>query len=440
MTRNLREQITTALKVLADTAVDLAEWVPARDVDNENNGDESSGSSNDDDMKANNKRGPRRKEKLLGQELLREAEKATRVMVDRGNEIEAGVGVLRGNGVVGRLARHGREEQGEEGDEEKKQGLWDVYEEEMATWKEQYGARTMRDRYGDQVEYVQFRKLIWDAQHGDGEEMPPVRSWFPEDNNDNKKGKHNIPKETLSSQTQTQTSTFPPTRQPNATDNDLDSESDLEIQTTKQSLTCPLTLLRFVTPMTSKVCPHSFEKAAILEMINKTYEYRLSTITDGSSEMQHMYYVPDNPHRRNQQNHRVPQGYVKVTKCPVAGCRKMLGVDDIQEDVVLLRRIKRDRERREREEMALGLDDDDGAAEESKNGNGGEGGGKGKYTDMFEESFIDADGDTNMAGARAATSNGRSSSSRRLKQERGKEKDKSARPMILNVFEGDDDD
>ena len=51
-------------------------------------------------------------------------------------------------------------------------------------------------------------------------------------------------------------------------DDDEDEDDEVAIAREKTSLKCPITLLPFRMPVTSRKCPHSFEKEAIFGMIN----------------------------------------------------------------------------------------------------------------------------------------------------------------------------
>ena len=46
-----------------------------------------------------------------------------------------------------------------------------------------------------------------------------------------------------------------------------DHDEDIAIASEKKSLKCPITLLTMVDPLSSTKCPHSFERSAILEML-----------------------------------------------------------------------------------------------------------------------------------------------------------------------------
>lgn len=105
--------------------------------------------------------------------------------------------------------------------------------------------------YAQNNDYVGFKKLVYDAQFpgDDAPPMPHSSTWFSE---------------------QSPSSSNPHTRgaatgagsQPAAGDDDLAVASE------RISIKCPITLLPMNDPVTSTKCPHSFEKEAILSMIN----------------------------------------------------------------------------------------------------------------------------------------------------------------------------
>lgn len=114
---------------------------------------------------------------------------------------------------------------------------------------------TSRSRYATHNNYVGFKRIVHDALHP-GDDAPPVPhpdTWFPES-----------PHASNSGQARTRNA-----RNHHQTDADL-SDDDIAIAREKTSLKCPITLLPFRDPVTSKKCPHSFEKEAILSMISQS--------------------------------------------------------------------------------------------------------------------------------------------------------------------------
>lgn len=134
-------------------------------------------------------------------------------------------------------------------------------------------------RYANHNSYVHFKKLLHDATHP-GEDAPPLANastWFPSDPRD--AANSNAPHRTRN--------------HTSANNIDEDDESDLEVTSERISIKCPITLRPMKEPVSSTICPHSFEKTAILEMMER------STITvDGS---------------------RWRRGVGKALKCPECG-------------------------------------------------------------------------------------------------------------------------
>lgn len=95
-------------------------------------------------------------------------------------------------------------------------------------------------RYSENNDYIGFKKIIHDARHPeeDAKPLPHPSTWFLDP-----------------------TSASNPS--PAGTEDD-----DLEVASERISTKCPITLLPMQDPVSSKKCPHSFEKQAIMGMIN----------------------------------------------------------------------------------------------------------------------------------------------------------------------------
>ena len=65
-------------------------------------------------------------------------------------------------------------------------------------------------------------------------------------------------------------SSHPATRAAAAAGDAIEDDDDLAVASERVSIKCPLTLQPMKEPVTSQKCPHSFDKAAILEMINNS--------------------------------------------------------------------------------------------------------------------------------------------------------------------------
>jgi hypothetical protein len=114
------------------------------------------------------------------------------------------------------------------------------------------------------------------------------------------------------------------TRNQNRAVSPAGSDDDIAIERERISLKCPLTLTSYQDPVTSTKCPHSFEREAIMDMINRSQTT-----------------IPPPASRRGQRR-------VRVVKCPV--CSTPLTADDFRPDPVLLRRVRRAQELQKREE------------------------------------------------------------------------------------------
>lgn len=202
------------------------------------------------------------------QAVLDELEVMARSLVDANKRAVDMGAVLKG--VVSSAREHGKEvrrrQRDEEEDEhdatriaEEREGVWGKYEDGVAAKGRDYEKLGMRARlvffsflglwecvligcrYAEIAEYVQFRKMVWNAQNGEAQ-MPKPSTWFLHLEGGRRKSQ---------------------------AAEDPDSDSDLEIAQERQSYSCPLTLCTFVEPFTSTVCPHSFERTAIEDYIKK---------------------------------------------------------------------------------------------------------------------------------------------------------------------------
>ena len=106
---------------------------------------------------------------------------------------------------------------------------------------------TVHSRYASNNDYIGFRKIIHDALHpgDDAPPMPKASTWFPDS------------QVTLGAADGNAS-------QPAPVANDDD---EVAIASEKKSLKCPITLLTMTDPLSSTKCPHSFERSAILGML-----------------------------------------------------------------------------------------------------------------------------------------------------------------------------
>lgn len=82
-------------------------------------------------------------------------------------------------------------------------------------------------------------------------------------------------------------------------DGESDEEEDVIIAGATRDLTCPLTLQMFVEPYSNNICPHSYEKATIIEYLHENG----------------VAFAPQNQ-RRGQRTAQGP----KQVQCPTVGC------------------------------------------------------------------------------------------------------------------------
>ncbi len=159
-----------------------------------------------------------------------------------------------------------------------------------------------RPRYASHNTYIGLKRVIHDAQHP-GADAPPVPhadTWFAAD-----------PTSQSSSAPNASGASGSQPQRKDGGESDSDSSS-VEIAYEKTSLRCPITLLPFRDPVTSTKCPHSFERDAIIAMI------------DGGHAAMRVEGEP-------------------LVQCPV--CEKMLSRHDLRTDRLLLRKVKRMLER-----------------------------------------------------------------------------------------------
>ncbi|KAF2098328.1 hypothetical protein NA57DRAFT_77117 [Rhizodiscina lignyota] len=161
--------------------------------------------------------------------------------------------------------------------------------------KDKYQTRSLSERYTKNNTYIGFKRVVHDTLHpDDGIPLPHPRTWFNEGNRP----------------------------EPGVTDAGNaaeDSDDDIAIARETISTKCPLTLREFKDPFTSKKCPHTFEKEAILGLMGG-------------------------------------RGVHRHVQCPVSGCEQVLTPSDLHTDPIIIRKIQRiQRSRRadeEEEELA----------------------------------------------------------------------------------------
>lgn len=162
-----------------------------------------------------------------------------------------------------------------------------------------YQSLSLAQRYSQHNTYIDFKQRVHENQH-DPEKVPPplpnARSWFPTE------GTQPLPGQT-------------------ADVNENDSDEDLAFLQETISTKCPLTLVEFNEPVTSNKCKHSYERFAIISLIDAQPR-------------------PGGTRGRTQGP--------KSVACPVSGCSVRLTVADLKENAALKRQIKRIQEHHRR--------------------------------------------------------------------------------------------
>ncbi|KXT04640.1 hypothetical protein AC578_2107 [Pseudocercospora eumusae] len=155
----------------------------------------------------------------------------------------------------------------------------------LETSQLRWQGQSLTDRYASNKEYADFKRVLHDGLYPDDNvELAPPDRWFDE-------GGRPAP----GTATRTQ--------------NEDDSGDEITVERTIIRTTCPLTLVEFKTPWTSKKCTHTFERDAIMNMING------STLINAQRQ--------------------------KYVQCPDAGCQQQLTKNDMAMDPVMTRKIKR---------------------------------------------------------------------------------------------------
>lgn len=173
-----------------------------------------------------------------------------------------------------------------------------IFKDKIAQKRDRYQAMTLSARYSSNNDYRNFKRVVHDAQTGedDGPPLAHERTWF----NDGA-----VPAPGVT------------TRSNEAAADD--SDDDIQIAKETISTKCPLTLQEFVDPVTSRKCPHSFEKKAIMGMIESP---------------RNMVRVGGSGARGATDGH-------KAVRCPVSGCQCMITALELHADPVLKRKILR---------------------------------------------------------------------------------------------------
>jgi hypothetical protein len=124
-------------------------------------------------------------------------------------------------------------------------GPSDLFQDRMEKKKNEYLSFSHTARYSKNNAYIGFKSMVHDAKYGDdGPPLPHPDNWFTESGS--------------------------PAPGITATEGDDDDDDDIVVDKATVSTRCPITFQRFQEPFSSKKCPHSFEKTAILDMIRRS--------------------------------------------------------------------------------------------------------------------------------------------------------------------------
>lgn len=116
-----------------------------------------------------------------------------------------------------------------------------------------WSTKTPTEKYAHNNTYTGFKRNWFEGDHP-GDEKPPMPApglWFAAEEG----------REVISSSQRHR-------RGAAASQEAGESDSDIEIATEKTRLKCPITLLPFQDPVTSDKCQHSYERFAIMDMLN----------------------------------------------------------------------------------------------------------------------------------------------------------------------------
>ncbi|EAW06495.1 SUMO ligase MMS21 [Aspergillus clavatus NRRL 1] len=197
--------------------------------------------------------------------------------------------------------------------------------------------------YSTSNTYIGFYRIVHEAKHP-GDDIPPLphaSTWFS-----------HLEDPASITTTTTTTATSPTTRRTrqhnhNPPPTSASDSDDIAIERERISLKCPLTLLPFRDPVTSTKCPHSFERAAIDDMI-----------TQSSTTVAAQPGAGAGAGTRGRR--------VRAVKCPV--CSVLLTVADLRADPVLLRRVRRAEAASQREAEDEEFDEDGNRRRRGKGG------------------------------------------------------------------------
>ncbi|PTB69060.1 hypothetical protein BBK36DRAFT_1083215, partial [Trichoderma citrinoviride] len=239
--------------------------------------------------------------------LTRESERALRDLVDRKAELEDEAAILedlsttattstiaqaRGAGAsqsrrrpANMVGSDGEDEEDQKGNIEEEQAVTsviDTFRELRAKKRAEYNGLSVHQRYALNNDYAGFKKLWHEAAAGeDGPPLPDASRWF---------SSNGEPDMTVPSR--------------DGQNGAFDDDDDVAVSRENLSINCPLTLLPMKEPYRSRKCPHTFEKAAILDYLPLREERQCPQTgcsqTFSRARFEHDFYLDEAMKRRIQ--------------------------------------------------------------------------------------------------------------------------------------------
>lgn len=246
----------------------------------------------------------------------------------------------------------------------------------LSTAELEHTSKTLTERYSRDATYKQFYELYWEAKHSNTDPkpiLPHPSIWFAAE-----EGRRvgQLPRGMSGTQQSTRgdgqdgedqdmdTSNmpgfFPHSDVPTAEDGDEDDE--IQMRAESRSMFCPLSMRKFVDPVVSTKCPHTFEREAIRSFIDGQHT-RLPLSPTQQAELDAKYGPAQNGRRgaaRNGAEADMMSRQPKCAKCPV--CLTLLTTNDLGDDLLMRRQIRKAEEEERR--AAENEDEDDNSEDE----------------------------------------------------------------------------
>lgn len=205
-------------------------------------------------------------------------------------------------------------------------------------WVLAWNAQSLTEKYAQTNEYRGFYKTVWDAKnHGDKDDVP-------------------APHHTLWFAAEEGRETDTTARSGGNSDNGVDD--DIAVDHVVIRTKCPFTFASFKDPVTSKKCPHSFERSAFEEVMRNTTKYLPFT----PEQLEELGCCRNRPERtRKEKEIGIP-----AINCPE--CNKLLAKTDVESDPVLQRKVQRIEAKKQKEQEANEDSEDEDEDEERPRG------------------------------------------------------------------------